>query len=167
MKSFQKVYFWQVVTAISVAVVVLLFAFILVQSQQSSRRTEKLSEEIKEQTDINQRFFRCLVLIPPNAASTPEERVKLVDKCATESRVSPTTSQTPPSDIQNQSNNSTVMPRTSTPVAPIPPSSMPPQPQAASASQSQTAPSTFVQPTAQPSLIDQVSRPITNLIERL
>ncbi len=63
----------------------------IIKVQNDAIKTQ--ADIIREQTDINQRFFRCLVLIPPNEARTPKERVKLVDRCAKESKLPPDSSE--------------------------------------------------------------------------
>lgn len=67
-----------IVIAISVGVVVLTSILIL-------KRIETVGQSVKDQTTINQKFLRCLILVTPSEFRTPEQRVVVVDKCVEES----------------------------------------------------------------------------------
>lgn len=41
---------------------------------------------IQEQTLINQRYLRCILLLPREAFASSDSRVKALDKCAQDSR---------------------------------------------------------------------------------
>lgn len=69
-----------IIIVMSASVVV--FSAILIMAQNRN-----LSQSIKDQTTINQRFFRCLILVPPDPSRTVEQRLSVVDKCAEESRL--------------------------------------------------------------------------------
>lgn len=63
------------------------FGVLLLIGIYNSYQIRKQNDTIIEQTDINQRFFRCLILIPPGDFKTPTARIKAVDKCAVESKL--------------------------------------------------------------------------------
>lgn len=69
-----------IITVIGVGVIVVVFVALLAQ-------TRTLSENINNQTLINQRYLRCILLIPPEQFRDAESRVAAIDKCAEESRL--------------------------------------------------------------------------------
>lgn len=80
MKADTKRAIYNAVVIAGIATILLMVVIILVQIRNQNNT-------IKEQTDINQRFFRCLILIPQDVNRTPEQRVELVDKCSVESKL--------------------------------------------------------------------------------
>lgn len=78
---------YNVVIAASLGVILFVVVLILAEIREQQQALIKQNETITEQTDINQKFFRCLVLIPIDKDRTPDERVRLVDKCAEQSKI--------------------------------------------------------------------------------
>lgn len=71
---------FHVITVIGIGVIVVVFVALLAQ-------TRTLSKNINNQTLINQRYLRCILLIPPEQFNDAESRVGAIDKCAEESRL--------------------------------------------------------------------------------
>lgn len=165
MTSPPKQFLSHMVTIVSVAVIVLVGIILLADNRRLSQDVKKisqgtqklaednqrLSEQIREQTDINQRYLRCILLIPREDFASVETRVEAIDKCARESKLpdgkavgeQPTTG-----DATNTSESSG--PSSSTP-------SNTSQGQQPTQSNQPSSPS-------QPSLLDQVTKPLKDLI---
>jgi low affinity Fe/Cu permease len=82
----KKHFLSHMITVISVAISVFFIVLLLAQNNKTNEATQKLSEEIKAQTDINQRYLRCILLIERDKFASVETRVAAIDKCAVESR---------------------------------------------------------------------------------
>lgn len=76
-----------IIIAAGFGVMLLIGIYNSVQIQDQNEILIAQNDVIKEQTDINQRFIRCLILIPGGQSRTPEERIEAIDKCAIESRL--------------------------------------------------------------------------------
>lgn len=79
---------YNVITVLSLGIILLTSVILLSrirevssQNRALSERANQLSVEIKQQTTINQKFLRCLVLTPQVPNRTVEERTAIVDKC--------------------------------------------------------------------------------------
>lgn len=69
-----------ITTVLAGAVIALVAVLILAQNR-------KLGEDIKAQTTINQRFLRCILLIPREQFVSVDDRVKAIDSCVDQSRL--------------------------------------------------------------------------------
>ena len=69
-----------VVTVMSLGVIITVTIILLAQIR-------KLGENIKAQTDINQRYLRCILLIERKDYEKVETRVAAIDKCAIQSKL--------------------------------------------------------------------------------
>lgn len=124
-----------IVTVISIGLILLVIIIVLAQNRS-------LSEEIQQQNKIQQKFLRCLVLIPPDSINTPEQRTQAVDKCVAESRLPDgSTASEPPAGTEELSIASSPegQPETSVNKQP-PPTAQPPIPSSTSQPQTITTP---------------------------
>lgn len=66
------------VIVVASAVVVFIAINILAQIRS-------LTQDVKSQTTINQKYLRCILLLPPEDFADREKRVVAIDRCAEES----------------------------------------------------------------------------------
>lgn len=159
MKTPKKQFFYHVLIAVSLAFTIFIAVYLLAQNKA-------LSQEIKNQTDINQRYLRCILLIERDQFSDVEKRVAAIDKCAIQSKTpngqnvgsQPTSKeQTDYNTAQpstNKASSGTPAPTTPTPAQPKPVT----QP-----TQSQPAP----KPSVVESVVNTVTAPIRAATEVL
>lgn len=76
-----------VIIVSAIGAILLICVFILAQIREHNIAIQQQQVIIREQTDITQRFIRCLVLIPGSSIRTPRERARAIDACARESRL--------------------------------------------------------------------------------
>lgn len=83
---------YNIIIAVSIGVLLFTVVLILTQVRQLIQQNHHLTElehqttqDIKDQTTINQKFFRCLILTPQSAFNNTKTRVAAVDKCVEES----------------------------------------------------------------------------------
>lgn len=143
----------------SILITIVLGAITLDRLQDQNRDLQKQSEIIKEQTDINQRFLRCLILVPAESFKDPVKRVEAVDRCAIESKLpesqnaessTPTSQQTPTNQPED-----------------IPTSNRPTQPKSTPPNRSQTPTSQPSQPTPseEPGVVTQVLNSVSDAVD--
>ena len=166
MKPHHSRFIFHLVVALSLAVTFFMMVFLLAQNRHLGEQNQKLSEEIKAQTDINQRYLRCILLIEREKFATVETRVDAIDKCAVESRTpegNPTGTQPTSEDQQNFE-----QPAPITKLDPVPQSGgTATNPQVASQPSTPTSdpsPESAAQPSSQPSLVERVTKPVTDLL---
>lgn len=61
---------------------VIVSVFLILQNQLQIKNQ---IEETKKQSEINQQYIRCIVLLPATAYQNPDSRTKAVDNCAVKS----------------------------------------------------------------------------------
>ncbi len=119
MRKPAKQFVSHMVTAISLGLLLLTVVILLTQNRDQSKQIQEqnkiileVSRQIKEQneiitrqTDINQKFLKCLVLVPQVPGRSVEERGNLVDQCIKDSKAVETPTESNPTP--NQTNNST------------------------------------------------------------
>lgn len=157
--------FSHIITVIAVGVIALVCVMLLAQNRN-------LSREIKDQTAINQRYLRCILLIPSDEFKDVKLRVAAIDKC---SRTSQLPNGAPIGQAPNQDGNRTESAPSkettgtpeeqasrSTPAETVTKSANPGQQQAAP----QSAPVVQLpkQPTLQSSAVDQVLNSVKEIV---
>ena len=169
----QKQFISHMIIVVSVAFIVFMTVFLLAQNNIQNDRIEKLAEEvkaqnqsIKEQTDINQRYLRCILLIEREKFTNVELRVDAIDKCSIESRLpNGESSGTQPTSQEQQ--DFEAQPTQDQPAARAtqpPQASAPATPQNQPAAQSQPA---NPAPAPQPSVVELVTKPIEELVRKV
>lgn len=71
--------FYTVVTTVGIGIIAITMIVVLTQNRS-------LSTEIRNQTDINQRYLRCIILLPKEAFADIPSRIKALDQCSEDSR---------------------------------------------------------------------------------
>ena len=79
-KNLKKEFAANMVIIVSIVIMVFLAIILLV-------RLNNVGQDVKKQTEINQRFLRCLILVPPDEYKDREARIKTVDKCTADSKL--------------------------------------------------------------------------------
>lgn len=82
----KKQFFFHIISVLSLAFTFFMAVYLLAQNKSLNQVNNKLSQEIKAQTDINQRYLRCILLIEREKFANVESRVDAIDKCAVESK---------------------------------------------------------------------------------
>lgn len=87
--------FSTLVAAFSIGVLLLMIIVVAAQNRKISNDIRAQNEVIKAQTDINQKFLRCILLIERARFETPEARIAEIDKCTVQSRIPESVDATP------------------------------------------------------------------------
>lgn len=161
LKAPAKTFVLNVIIALSFALTLFMVVVLLAQNRESNRRTEQLSKEIKAQTDINQRYLRCILLIERDQFANVELRLDAIDKCSIESKtpngnssgVQPTDQQR--QNFENQPAKEKPTSRTTQPTQTSAPTAQAP---------AQAAPAPQPQPSAVNNVITTVTKPIKDLL---
>lgn len=77
---------YTIVTTIAIGIIAIVMVFVLTQTRILAKDNQRLSQDIKHQTDINQNYLRCIILLPKEAYADIDTRIKALDKCAEDSR---------------------------------------------------------------------------------
>lgn len=158
MKAPAKIAILNVITVIALSVMIFVVVLLLAQNRT-------LTRDIKAQTDINQRYLRCILLIPQEEFKDTEQRVKAIDKCSLESRLpdgqpvgeAPTAEEREQEEVRQENQRSETQPTPAQP-NPLPVAQTTPAPQRTTQT---TAPT---EPAPEPSVVEQVVNTVKGVL---